>query len=261
MLAVGSSGRHLDVLKLLIASGSDPHAVSELGYNAFHAAIDVNFEANAEPSVRGTLGFLRELGVDIEHRNNRGQTPLARALEEGTGLEVRVLCELGANPNAVCPKHECGSDGCTRIDVPLIFHAAVGVGVDKDVKTLSLLRAGADPLVKDAEGFSPLQRAVADLCSNANDYGAAWESFFEGLGKIRLEGQRLPSTREEFVAAATPFLTEYVSQFASNIPVPQTCEYEARWRQERLACITSLCAYEGWARHERVKQSSDRSGA
>lgn len=260
-LAVGSSGRHLDVLKLLIASGADPHAVSELGYNAFHAAIDVNFEANAEPSVRGTLGFLRELGVAIEHRNNRGQTPLARALEEGTGLEVRVLCELGANPNAVCPKHECGSDGCTRIDVPLIFHAAVGVGVDKDVKTLSLLRAGADPLVKDAEGFSPLQRAVADLCSNANDYGAAWESFFEGLGKIRLEGQRLPSTREEFVAAATPFLTEYVSQFASNIPVPQTCEYEARWRQERLACITSLCAYEGWARHERVKQSSDRSGA
>lgn len=260
MSAVGS-GRHLDVLKLLIASGANPHAISELGYNAFHAAIDVNFEANAEPSVRGTLGFLRELGVDIEHRNSRGQTPLARALEEGTGLEVRVLCELGANPNAVCPKHECGSDGCNRIDVPLIFHAAVGVGVDKDVKTRSLLRAGADPLVKDAEGFTPLQRAVADLCSNADDYEGAYESFFEGLRKIRLEGQRMPRTRDEFIAAASPFLTEYVTKFASDIPVPQTCEYEARWREERLACITSLCAFEGWARHERIRKSRDQAEA
>lgn len=256
MSAVGS-GRHLDVLKLLIASGANPHAISELGYNAFHAAIDVNFEANAEPSVRGTLGFLRELGVDIEHRNNRGQTPLSRALEEGTGLEVRVLCELGANPNAVCPKHECGDDGCTRIDVPLIFHAADGVGVHKDVKTAALLRAGADPLTTDAEGFTPLQRAVARLCSDANDYDSAYEAFLAGLGKIRLEGQRMPGTREEFVAAATPFLKKFVEQFASRIPVPQTCEYDARWREERLACIVSLCAYEGWARHERRRAGSE----
>lgn len=260
MSAVGS-GRHLDVLKLLIASGANPHAISDLGYNAFHAAIDVNFEANAEPSVRGTLGFLRELGVDIEHRNTRGQTPLARALEEGTGLEVRVLCELGANPNAECPKHECGRVGCDRIEVPLIFHAAVGTGVDKDVKTLALLGAGADPLAKDAEGFTPLERAVAALCSNAVDYEAAYESFFEGVGKIKLEGQKLPGTRDDFVAAAIPFLTEYVTKFASDIPVPQTCEYEARWRQERLACITSLCAFEGWARHQRIKKSRDQAEA
>lgn len=253
MSAVGS-GRHLDVLKLLIASGANPHAVSELGYNAFHAAIDVSFEANAESSVRETLGYLRDLDVDIEHRNNRGQTPLARALEEGTGLEVRVLCEIGADPNAVCPKHQCGDDGCTRNDVPLIFHAAVGVGVDKDVKTLSLLRAGADPLVKDAEGFTPLQRAVANLCSNADDYGAAYDSFFEGLGKMRLEGQKLPRTRAEFVAAATPFLTDFVARFASSIQVPQIYELDARLHQERLASITSLCAYEGWARHERVRK-------
>ena len=37
-----------DAMRLLIASGADPHAVTELGYNAFHAAIDVDFEANAE---------------------------------------------------------------------------------------------------------------------------------------------------------------------------------------------------------------------
>ena len=54
--------------------------MSELGYNAFHAAIDVICEANAEESVRNTLSYLKELGVDLEHRNNHGHTPLARAV-------------------------------------------------------------------------------------------------------------------------------------------------------------------------------------
>jgi ankyrin repeat protein len=255
MSAVGSN-RYPALLRLLVASGADPHAVTELGYNAFHASIDVNGEANAEEAVRDTLGYLKELGVNIEHRNSSNQTPLARGIQEGTGIEVKVLCELGADPNAVCPKHECGGEGCTRVDLPLLFHTADGIGVDKDVKTEALLRAGADPLVKDAEGFTPLMHAVASLCRDAADYTESYQAFFQGLQGLRLEGKPMPRSRDEFVAEATPFLRTYIERFAADIPVSAESEFAELWRTENIACLVSLCAYEGWARHEHVRQRS-----
>lgn len=248
MSAVGS-GRYPALLRLLVASGADPHTVTELGYNAFHAAIDVNGEANAEESVLDTLGYLKELGVNIEHRNKNDQTPLARAIQEGNGIEVRVLCELGANPNAVCPKHECGGEACARIDLPLLFHAADGIGVHKDVKAEALLRAGANPLTKDADGFTPLMHVVASLCQDAAEYDDSYEAFFNGLGGLRLEGKPMPRSRDDFVAEATPFLRAYVERFAGEIPVSEASGYEVEWRKENISCIVSLCAYEGWARH------------
>ncbi len=255
MSAVGSS-RHPAVLRLLIESGADPHAVTELGYNAFHAAVDVNFDANTEESVRDTLGYLKQLGVNIEQRNKRDQTPLARAIQEGTGLEVQVLCELGADPNVVCPKHECSGDACTRIDLPLLFHAADGIGVNRDVKTEALLKAGADPLVKDADGFMPLMQVLAAICRDATNYEKSYNEFFKGLGKLRLDGKSMPKSREEFVTQASPLFREYVEKFAAEIPVPEGSEYEEEWRKERVSCLVLLCAYEGWARHEKRNEKS-----
>lgn len=254
MSAVGS-GRHPDVLRLLIESGANPHAVSEYGYNAFHSAIDVNFEANAEESVRGTLTYLKELGVDINHRNKGDQTPLARAIERGTGIETKVLCELGADANAMCPVHQCGGGECARIDRPLLFHAADSA-VEADIKTEALLKAGADPLAADSDGFTPLTHAVASLCSNAPDYDAAFDAFYKGLGGLRRGGKPLPSSRDEFVAEAMPALRTYVEQFASDIPIAQDSEFAAEWRVQKIACIASLCAYEGWARHEKRRLSA-----
>lgn len=252
MSAVGS-GWYPALLRLLVASGADPHAITECGYNAFHAAVDVDGEANAEESVRDTLGYLKELGVNIEHRNKNNQTPLARAIQEGNGIEVQVLCELGADANAICPKHECGGESCTRIDLPLIFHAADGIGVHKDVKTEALLRAGANPLTKDADGFTPLMHVVASLCRDAADYNESYQAFFKGLGELRLEGKPMPQTRDEFVAEAKPFLRTYVERFACEIPVSDEWEFAEEWRKEKISCIVSLCAYEGWARHEHLR--------
>lgn len=96
MSAASSMERSREMMRLLLDAGADPMAVTELGWNVFHAAIDVNGEANSEASVRSTLGFLASLGVDIHHRSNSGETPLARARCHGTELEVRVLLELGA---------------------------------------------------------------------------------------------------------------------------------------------------------------------
>lgn len=247
MSAVGSS-RHPDVMRCLIESGADPQAVTELGYNAFHAAIDVNFEANAEESVRETLSYLKEIGVDIEHRNGRGLTPLARAIEEGTAIEVRVLCELGANPNSICPMHICGGAECDRPELPLLFHAIDGVGGQKDMKTEALLRAGANPIVKDRDGYSPLVRAVSALCTDAPEYVKSYQRFFRGLKALGLEQMPLPKSRDEFMAEATTRLRRFVEQFASAIPVSQSSEYSNEWRVERVNCIVSLSTFEAWIR-------------
>ena len=246
MSAVGS-GRYPALLRLLIASGADPHAVTEVGYNAFHAAIDVNGEANVEESVRDTLSYLKELGVDIEHRNKNGQTPLAHAIQSGTKIEVKVLCELGADVNAVCTKHECGGESCTRIDLPLLFHAADRIGVGNDVKTEALLQSGANPLARDGKGLTPLSHVVISLCADAEDAFAAYGAFFTELADLRLNSLWNQSSREQFIAEAKTSLRPFVERFASTIPLPDAHEIVQEIRKEQIDCIIPLCAYESWA--------------
>ena len=99
MSAVSSSERNLDIMKSLVEAGANPHAVSNLGWNAFHAAIDVNgADANKEETIRSTLELVKQLGVDINHKDVKGVSPLERAREHGTKIEVRALRELGARP-------------------------------------------------------------------------------------------------------------------------------------------------------------------
>lgn len=154
MSAASSMERSVEMMEALIAAGADPKSVSELGYSALHAAVDVNgAEANAEPNVRAILGYLVKLGLDLELRNNRGETPLMRAVHSGTETEVRVLLELGANPKAAaaeCAKGSCGPGA----GAPLLF-SAVG-----DPGTLAaLLAAGADAAAPGPEGISLLEYA------------------------------------------------------------------------------------------------------
>lgn len=242
MSAVGSN-RYPALLRTLVAAGANPHAVSEYGYNAFHAAIDVNFEANAQESVRDTLGYLKELGVNIEHRNQSGLTPLARAIESGTPTDVAVLCELGADVNAVCTLCIPSRIESLSREEPVLFHALVGMGTCKDEKTLALLRAGANPLVKDAEGQTPLSHAVADLCREAPDDAAAWSAFYAGLQNVFSTLGKVPCEREAFVAAVAPPIGAYVTTFAASIPLDTSSEYAQQWRDESIAMITALAAY------------------
>lgn len=97
MSAVGSSERNVEIMKVLVEAGANPHGVSELGWNAFHAAVDVNGSyANTEESIRSTFEFLVRLGVDINLKDAKGITPLERAKTFGTEVEVAVLRHLGA---------------------------------------------------------------------------------------------------------------------------------------------------------------------
>ena len=96
MTAVSSSERNVEILRFLVESGANPHSVSELGYNAFHASIDVNGpDANTAESIRSVMRYLKSLRVDINRKNQSGNTPLALARLRGTKLEYDVLKELG----------------------------------------------------------------------------------------------------------------------------------------------------------------------
>lgn len=80
MLAASSMNRSVEMLKVLVEHGADPRAVSELGWNAMHAALDVNgAEANRPEVVKGILTYLHELGLNRNQRNARGMTPADRA--------------------------------------------------------------------------------------------------------------------------------------------------------------------------------------
>src|SRR5262249_6461769 len=113
-------------------------------------------------SVRDALSYLRELGVDIELRNHAGLTPLARALREGTGVEVQVLCELGADVNATAPIAVCSDDECATSESPLVF-AAIAAAVEPAEKLSSLLAAGVKLRVTDSRRRTPVEFARLHL--------------------------------------------------------------------------------------------------
>ncbi len=256
MSAVGSS-RDPQMLRLLIASGADPHAISDYGYNAWHAAIDVDFEANAEESVRDTFGYLRELGFNIEQRNNSGQTPLARAISDGTGLEVRVLCEMGADPSAVCTLRSCGGDECTSRELPLIFHVVDGHGVHSDVKLQTLLEAGADSHALENGQWTPLCYVVTALAADSDDPDATYQRFFREIESFRVVSPGPGRTRGAFLASIDAAVRECVVKFAETLHPPTGSQFADEWRAEKVNMATLLIADACWKRY--VRRDAEKS--
>ncbi len=132
MAAVGNSERSPEVMRAIRAAGADIDAVSELGFNAWHAAIDVNGVANSRESVRATFRLLADWGVDLEQRTDAGSTPLHRALVFGTAVEVEELCAVGADASTSAPD-----------DVTPLISVAAQVAVDPQAKVAALRAAAA----------------------------------------------------------------------------------------------------------------------
>jgi len=253
MSAAGAMDRSVEVLRLLVEAGADPHAVTELGWNAFHAAIDVNGEANAEQSVRDILGYLKELGVNIEQVNRRGETPLAKAVFLGRGVEVRVLCELGADPNQLGSSHWCAGE-CGGTAQPLLSYVARWQ-IDGDEKAEALLAAGANPLTPDGDGHLPLARAVARLCAGAADYAAEFDAFYSGLPQTKTQSVAV-NDRDVFVRSLRTILRPYIESFAARHAgsVTSGVGHRQEDRDELLNVIESMAAYEAWARRAQARQ-------
>ncbi|MCC5786161.1 MAG: ankyrin repeat domain-containing protein [Phycisphaerales bacterium] len=260
MNALITEERSVELLRLLVEHGADPRAVSDYGFNAFHAVTDVSFVGDDEENVRPIMSYLKELGVDIEHRNKNGQTPLAHAVEEGFVPEVAVLCELGADPNAVCSRRRWNGESHEEVEEPLLFHAVDGPCACSVEKTELLLRSGADPTAKNREGHTPLSIAVSDVASDAGEEGfrEAFRSFFEAIRALQ-PPKELPKQREGFIATVTPGIRQAVERWVEKIPADEESNetvddldddlegYDER--AEQLSIIVLLVAYEVWRHH------------
>lgn len=242
MEAVGSV-RMREVVCVLMDAGIDPHAVSEFGYNAFHAGVDQDYSPKSLENCREKFGILTELGIDIEHRKNDGMTPLAFAVHRGSQGEVQALCELGANPNAVCDVFACEHGRCTRVKRPILFASESAERLE------SLLRAGADPLAVDEQGCTAAERSLLGLVRKVGCEDDACQQVRAELER-RLASLPVnkPHRQDEFIAAAFRLFIDSLTEFVRDDPQPDTTERQFEFLSFLSKRTALLLAYEMWAR-------------
>jgi uncharacterized protein len=138
---------NLATIQALLAGGADPKAQeANGGQNALMWAVSQHHADVVDELVKH--------GADVNAHSKTGFTALMFAAQQGDVDSARILLAAKANPNEVMPK-----SGAT----PLIIASAIS---QPEVVSL-LLDNGADPNVKDANGFTSLHHAVRDT-----DYGA-----------------------------------------------------------------------------------------
>lgn len=148
-----------DIVRLLLANGADVKAVDGFKSTALHAAVGGD---DTE-----TIRQFVDAGLDVHAVNIAGFTPLMISAGQGNLAAVRLLIAKGANVNAVSgdgsfQKVKAGSIALGNW-TPLLLAA---LGSTELVTTL--LDAGANVNVADVRGMTPLMLAVANDRQNAD---------------------------------------------------------------------------------------------
>jgi ankyrin repeat protein len=142
MRAANCMGREVAVIRELLDAGAAVNRQTDEGYTALHLAIDV-----ADQNSREVIALLVAAGADLTLRQHYGWTPLLRAVVEGTPEEVDALLAAGADPNVSLP-----ADTLPAFNAGLTALMAAVTNTDGHSIIASLLRAGADPLTRSADG-------------------------------------------------------------------------------------------------------------
>jgi len=157
-LHLAAAGHRVEIVQLLLASGSDPSASMNMRHSGpLHYAADGYISGphwDPERQVK-TIECLLGAGADVNAQDKNGAAPLHRAVRTRCAAAVRFLLKAGGRPTL---RNKPGSTA---------FHLAVqntgrgGSGTDKARAAQreiieEFLRFGVSPAIKDCNGKSVL---------------------------------------------------------------------------------------------------------
>ncbi|HBB95539.1 MAG TPA: hypothetical protein DC054_09120 [Blastocatellia bacterium] len=163
-LHLAAAGYRVEIVQLLLASGSDPNASMNMRHSGpLHYAADGYIGDPAYDPERQvqTIGRLLAAGAGVNAPDKNGATPLHRAVRTRCAAAVRFLLKAGGNPTL---RNNPGSTA---------FHLAVqntgrgGSGTDEARAAQreiieEFLRFGVSPTIKDCNGKSVLDWVRSD---------------------------------------------------------------------------------------------------
>jgi len=172
-LHLAAAGYRVEIIKLLLAAGSDPNAsMNHRNSSPLHYAADGYISGPAwdpEEQVQ-TIACLLSAGADVNAQDKNGASPLHRAVRTRCASAVRFLLKAGSDPRL---RNKPGSTA---------FHLAVqntgrgGSGTD-EARTAQreilheFLDAGVSPSLRDCHGKSVLDWAkstwIKEILTNA----------------------------------------------------------------------------------------------
>uniref|UniRef100_A0ABD2XR05 PRANC domain-containing protein n=1 Tax=Trichogramma kaykai TaxID=54128 RepID=A0ABD2XR05_9HYME len=249
---------HVKEFELLLRRGANPNSVNTKGQTPLHILCEKNQRANLLKLFFKLIDEI-EKTVQIDVRDNEGNTPLHLAISGGNAKMVQWLLIRGADPSLanaegltplhiICQRFENRDllklffklideiEKTVQIDVrdnegntPL--HLAIFSGNALMVK--SLLRRGADPSLANAEGLPPLH-----LIARRNILGDMIRIFLSINGErqqtVRIDArENLGRTALEWaVASCLPMAVKSLLDCGADVssfvfPTPSDCDVYA----------------------------------
>jgi ankyrin repeat protein len=146
------------LMKLLLARGADPKAITNNGDNALTAAAGigwvegVTYEWSKEENVEA-IRMLLDLGLDPNYANAEGRTPLMGAAFKGRTEVIRLLVDRGADLD----KRDKGSRDTVNADSELAGHTWRAVDYAD-----GLVRVGVQSATAYPEAGAFIRKLMAD---------------------------------------------------------------------------------------------------